>query len=297
MSLIIIINIHRLANQSSTNERAAAMRMGEETHPEETYDFVEKPSENFFCPILSCLLLQPHRTECCHNHLSEAAANRIKGDNNPCPFCKRLEFRSAMDNSVLCQVRELKVFCPNRNRGCGWVEELSGLKEHSECCPKRNSPLTGHQVPSGNHSFFNHPCSIIIIYMPFSYNLFLSLISGYEVLNMDNAAIVAEELFHVRPDTYELGLALQLSQDVLQTIMTENQKPHGQILRITEVFLKRKDPKPTWRAIIEALKTPAVNRSKMAQQIQEKYCRVADESDICFTGILYKVITSKCIIM
>ena len=116
--------------------------------------------------------------------------------------------------------------------------------------------------------------------------------AGYEVLSMDNAAIVAEELFRVRQRAYELGLALQLSQDALQTIMTENPKPHDQILRITEEFLKREDPKPTWRAIIEALKTPSVDRPRMAQKIEDKFCRAAVEGEYLL-NTLYIIITPR----
>ena len=125
------------------------LRAEEKTLPEENYDFVEKPSDIFFCPILSGLLLQPHLTTCCGIHLSEEAASITKGLYQPCPFCQQQEWESILDKSFVRQVRELTVFCGNRNRGCGWVGELSGLEDHLECCRKINSPLIGHQTQLG----------------------------------------------------------------------------------------------------------------------------------------------------
>ena len=50
--------------------------------------FVDSPSEEFFCPVNSSLLLKPHLTLCCGKHLSEECATEIQKDGGPCPLCK-----------------------------------------------------------------------------------------------------------------------------------------------------------------------------------------------------------------
>ena len=59
---------------------------------EETFLFVEQPPADFFCPVTTDLLLQPHLTSCCGNYLSEEA---IKTKKSMSPLQ-----RSGMENNV-----------------------------------------------------------------------------------------------------------------------------------------------------------------------------------------------------
>ena len=43
---------------------------------EEDFPFIEQPSDDFFCPVMYSLLLQPHLTACCGKHLSQEAATQ-----------------------------------------------------------------------------------------------------------------------------------------------------------------------------------------------------------------------------
>ena len=43
---------------------------------EEEYPFIKRPSEDFFCPVMMGLLVQPHLTSCCGKHLSEEDTER-----------------------------------------------------------------------------------------------------------------------------------------------------------------------------------------------------------------------------
>ena len=52
---------------------------------EREYDFVEQPPEEFFCPVSFAVLLEPYQTQCCGNHLSQEAYQRLQGQ--PCPVC------------------------------------------------------------------------------------------------------------------------------------------------------------------------------------------------------------------
>ena len=90
---------------------------------EEEYPFVERPSEEFFCPITCALLLQPHLTGCCGKHLSQEAATKIQGEGGACPLCKEPHLSTFFNKHFLRQVNELRVLCHHENRGCGWQGE------------------------------------------------------------------------------------------------------------------------------------------------------------------------------
>ena len=108
---------------------------------EQEYDFVERPSEDFFCPVTKDLLLQPHLTACCGHHLSDEAATRIQREGGACPMCKEKKLTTLPDKYFSRQVHELRVFCRHKERGCGWEGELSAWEHHVQSCPRKNSPI------------------------------------------------------------------------------------------------------------------------------------------------------------
>ena len=96
--------------------------------PEDGYDFVVKPSEDFFCPVTFDLLREPCLTPCCGNHLSQGAVTRLQG--KPCPVCKEPNLNPVYDKFFKRQVNKHKVRCPNKSLGCEWVGEVGSLSIH-----------------------------------------------------------------------------------------------------------------------------------------------------------------------
>ena len=95
------------------------------------YDFVEKPSEEFFCPVTYEVLLDPVQTNlCCGNHLSRAVAEQLQAQRKPCPLCKKTPLKTGEDLFFKRKVRQLKVRCHNKSAGCRWVGELGELEGH-----------------------------------------------------------------------------------------------------------------------------------------------------------------------
>ncbi len=101
------------------------------------FDFVERPSEDFFCPVTFELLLNPHQTTCCGNHLSEKAVRRLQRDGKPCPMCKEPELSTVQDKFHRRRVSAVHVQCPHTPSGCEWVGEAGQADQHVNSCTKR----------------------------------------------------------------------------------------------------------------------------------------------------------------
>ena len=107
---------------------------------EEDYLFVEEPSDDFFCPVTTGVLLHPHLTSCCGNHISEEAASRIQTERRTCPLCKKKDWSTMFSKHFQRQVNSLRVFCCHEDRGCGWQGELAAFHHHVESC--HGPPMT-----------------------------------------------------------------------------------------------------------------------------------------------------------
>ena len=105
--------------------------------PDKEFDFVERPSQDFFCPVSLELLLEPQLTSCCGHHLSLEVANRLQKEGKPCPVCNSESWSAMLDKYHGRRVREVRVRCWNKDSGCGWVGEVNELKRHAVSCEKR----------------------------------------------------------------------------------------------------------------------------------------------------------------
>ena len=105
--------------------------------PEKEFDFEERPSQDFFCPVSLELLLEPQQTSCCGNHLSLEVATRLRREGKACPMCTGEQWSAMPDKYHRRKVHEIRVRCWNKDSGCGWVGEVSELKRHAVSCDKR----------------------------------------------------------------------------------------------------------------------------------------------------------------
>ena len=94
------------------------------------YDFIEKPSEDYHCPVTLEILTEPHQTLCCGSHLSQEAADQLKRERAPCPMCKDPNLNTVPDKFFKRQFNQLKVWCSKKALGCNWVGELGDLEKH-----------------------------------------------------------------------------------------------------------------------------------------------------------------------
>ena len=69
-------------------------------------------------------------------------------------------------------------------------------------------------------------------------------------------------------DSFELGLKLGLDTYCVEAIHKEHSEPRKRLLHTVIKALKQSDPPPTWRTIIEALKSPAVKQLQLAKALE-----------------------------
>ncbi|ETW92064.1 MAG: hypothetical protein ETSY1_45365 [Candidatus Entotheonella factor] len=64
---------------------------------ERDFDFVERPSQDFFCPVSLELLLEPQLTSCCGHHLSLEVTTRLHREGKACPMCNAEQWSAMLD--------------------------------------------------------------------------------------------------------------------------------------------------------------------------------------------------------
>ena len=81
-----------------------------------------------------------------------------------------------------------------------------------------------------------------------------------------------DALYHTMANKWkEIGVRLEIGD--LETIGTRHPgDPHGCLLGMLEIWLKRVDPPPTWSAVIEAVEF--LGNEKLGKELKEKYCQL-----------------------
>ncbi|CAI8024815.1 hypothetical protein GBAR_LOCUS14380, partial [Geodia barretti] len=92
--------------------------------------------------------------------------------------------------------------------------------------------------------------------------------TGGEVLTPNDAVKVLEELLPAQNESYELGLRLNLKPHDVKSIHATVSVPRKRLLQIVLEFLNQVEPRPTWRVIVDALKSPAVNLPQLAMTLE-----------------------------
>ena len=89
-----------------------------------------------------------------------------------------------------------------------------------------------------------------------------------DTLIPDDAVEVLEELLPAQNESYALGLKFKLPPSEVQGIHDTYSKPRNRLLQILIEFFKQTQPKPSWRVIVEALRSRAVNQSALAAKVE-----------------------------
>ena len=79
---------------------------------------------------------------------------------------------------------------------------------------------------------------------------------------------VLEELLPAQNKSYQLGLKLKLPQYAVEAIHSKDLPPEKYLFRVLIKFLQQVEPRPTWRVIVQALRSPVVDLPALAKAIE-----------------------------
>ena len=100
------------------------------------------------------------------------------------------------------------------------------------------------------------------------YILSIVATTGDETLSTDDAACLLDELLEARNKSRIFGLKLNLPLHVVDAIQSTYSLPEDCLLQVLIEFTKQTDPRPTWRVIADALRSPAVNLPRLAEKVE-----------------------------
>lgn len=86
--------------------------------------------------------------------------------------------------------------------------------------------------------------------------------------------VLRNELDLIASKWYDIGLQLDFKKGELDNIKADHAHVgvKALLLELLKQWLKRVDPPPSWKALIDALRTPAVKEMVIAGELAEKYC-------------------------
>ena len=90
-------------------------------------------------------------------------------------------------------------------------------------------------------------------------------------LSVDNLAAVQRKVYAARTNWYNLGLELGQQTSTLDSIGAKHKQDPSECFRqVLKEWLKGVNPSPTWRAMVNALKSDTVKQRQLAEQIQSE---------------------------
>ena len=88
-------------------------------------------------------------------------------------------------------------------------------------------------------------------------------------LSINDFDVVLEAIWDARVEWFNLGLALGISITDMQAIKQEAGPSVEACFRaVIKSWLTQEDPRPTWAALVEALRSPMVMLGNLAARIQ-----------------------------
>ncbi len=93
-------------------------------------------------------------------------------------------------------------------------------------------------------------------------------------LNEKDLIVVLKATRSGRNKWYNIGLKLGVESHTLDSIGDRFDDPTDCLREVIKQWLKGGSPQPTWRALVDALKSCVVGEEKLASELEAKYCDV-----------------------
>lgn len=94
------------------------------------YEYVEAVPEELACSICMKVLCEPHLVNCCEQQFCKNCLEKWLGRSNSCPHCRSTDFSHILMKQASRKIKELKVYCPNKQHGCTATFKVSECEEH-----------------------------------------------------------------------------------------------------------------------------------------------------------------------
>ena len=91
-------------------------------------------------------------------------------------------------------------------------------------------------------------------------------------LSEKDLVLVLEATHKARTKWYNVGLKLGVESHTLDSIKAEFNDPIECLREVFKPWLKGTNPRATWRALIDALRSCLIGEDKLADQLEAKFC-------------------------
>ncbi|XP_064389173.1 TNF receptor-associated factor 5-like [Halichondria panicea] len=98
------------------------------------YEFVDKVPEDHQCTLCTNILTDPVLTGCCGQPFCNGCLKNWLKKQRTCPHCQNANSRFIKDLQMKQAIDSLKIYCPNRSKGCDKITTLSECNQHLEKC-------------------------------------------------------------------------------------------------------------------------------------------------------------------
>ena len=88
-----------------------------------------------------------------------------------------------------------------------------------------------------------------------------------DLLTIDDLLAVQNATWSARSKGYNIGLGLGIQPGTLDAIWNDDRRCDQQYTNILKHWLRWSDPKPTWGALADALRSPSVEEGALADQL------------------------------
>ena len=104
-------------------------------------------SPNLFCPICLFVLRDPMQVNCCGKKFCKSCVEPIVMGAKPCPACKCKagDYVLFQDKGLKREISAVRIYCSNRQVGCGWRGEHCRLNNHLNVDPEERMTHVGCQ--------------------------------------------------------------------------------------------------------------------------------------------------------
>ncbi len=98
------------------------------------YEFVDKVPEDHQCTVCTNILTNPVLAECCGQHFCKACLDHwLATAKNSCPYCRE-KINFITSKHMKRHVDSLKMYCPNRSKGCDKITAVGECNQHLKKC-------------------------------------------------------------------------------------------------------------------------------------------------------------------